>query len=409
MRLEKLFGHCVRTSAAKHTTRHLIGFRGQKSYTRLIRLLQRKGIKPVKTLRSSRVICCYVDAKRLKSKVRTAAAVAGVKFIEKDARVRAHALTSGKNRMGRVRSTADCPDNAPWNVCRILAPAAWQRTDGSGVRVAVIDTGIAKHNNLAISGGINTATGGSYYDDNGHGTHVAGIIAASGANGMQIGVAPKVSLYSVKALDKEGLGYISDIIQGINWCIDNNIQVINMSFGLMPGEQSAALQEAIQKAYKKGIVIVASAGNSGPNNSRIDEPASFPEAIAVAASTRNDEIASFSSRGKGVDITAPGSLIRSTVLHNGYQYMSGTSMACPHVAAGAALLLAAEGNLTPAEVAEKLKAWSTSLPGYSELEQGAGLLQLSEIGADNAAAVVNRPGSMKRRPRRTVKKRKAKA
>ncbi|WP_246070697.1 S8 family peptidase [Paenibacillus kobensis] len=409
MRLEKLFGQCVRTSAAKHTTRHLIGFRGQRSYTRLIRLLQRKGIKPVKALRSSRVICCYVDSRRLKSKVRTASDVAGIKFIEKDARVRAHALAP-KGRTGRVRSAVAYPDNAPWNVCRVQAPDAWTRTEGSGVRVAVIDTGIAKHHNLSIAGGINTIGGSTYYDDNGHGTHVAGIIAATGSNGMQTGIAPKASLFAVKALDKEGLGYISDIVQGINWCINNDIQVINMSFGLMPGEQSAALQEAIQKAHKKGIVIVASAGNSGADSGSIDEPASFSETIAVASSTRNDEISSFSSRGKGIDITAPGSLIRSTILNNGYQYMSGTSMACPHVAGGAALLLATESSLSPAEVSAKLKSWTKSLSGYSQLEQGSGLMQLAEIGSiDNTAAAVNRPGTAKRRPRRTVKKRKAKA
>jgi len=410
IRLEKLFGQCVRTSAAKYTTRHLIGFRGQKSYARLIRLLRRKGIKPVKALRSSRVICCYVDARQLRSKVRAASDIAGIKFIEKDAKVRAHALApAGRTGRVRTRSAAVCPDNAPWNVCRVQAPDAWKRTEGSGVRVAVIDTGIAKHNDLTIAGGVNTTDGSSYYDDNGHGTHVAGIIAATGDGGMQTGVAPKASLFAIKALDKEGLGYISDIVQGINWCIRNNIHIINMSFGLMPGEQSAALQDSIQKAYKKGIVIVASAGNSGSDSGEIDEPACFPETIAVAASTRNDEIASFSSRGKGIDITAPGSLIRSTVLHNGYQYMSGTSMACPHVAGGAALLLAAESSLAPAEVSAKLQAWAKSLAGYNELAQGTGLLQLAEIGAIDNAAAAGRSGRVKRRPRRTVKKRKTKA
>ncbi|MWC28393.1 S8 family peptidase [Paenibacillus sp. MMS18-CY102] len=413
-RLEQLFGRSVRTSATKYTTRHLIGLRGDKSYARFIRYMNSKGIKPIKTIRRNRIVCCYLDARHLNSQVRIASRAAGIKYIEKDAKVRAHVLpaASARNR-GRKNNESACPENATWNICRVQAPDAWKKTEGENVRVGIIDTGIAKHANLAIAGGVNTAGGSSYYDDNGHGTHVAGIVGATGSNGMQPGVAPKASLYAIKALDSEGLGYISDIIQGINWCVQNKIKVINMSFGLLPGEQSAALQEAIQKAYKKGIVIVASAGNSGTESGGIDEPASFDEAIAVAASTRNDEIASFSSRGDGIGLTAPGAQIRSTALDNGYQIMSGTSMACPHVTGGAALLLASDSSLTPEEVSSKLIAWAKTLSGYNRQAQGNGLMQLATIGAgasfvpsaplvNKRANVFSRSQSVRRKAKRRV-------
>ncbi|MBD3918724.1 S8 family peptidase [Paenibacillus sp. PR3] len=389
LHLEKLFGQCVRTSAAKHTSRHLIGFRGKTSYNQLVQYLERKGIKPIKTIKSSRVICCYMNTRSLKNKARITSLPAGIKFIEKDARVRTHALPAGQRSGARRRNNSgagNCPDHATWNICRVQAPDVWAKTEGDGVRVAIIDTGIAKHANLAIAGGINTTNSkSSYYDDNGHGTHVAGIVAATGKDGLQPGVAPKASLYAIKALDHEGLGYISDIIEGINWCINNKIQVINMSFGLLPGEQSAALQEAIQKAYNNGIVCVASAGNSGTSNGRIDEPASFSETISVAASNQKDEIASYSSRGEGIDITAPGTNIRSLTPNSGYVEMSGTSMSCPHVAGGAALVLAADKSLTPDQVSKKLKSWAKNLNGYNQQAQGSGIMQLAGIAAESGA------------------------
>lgn len=373
-----------------------------------------KGIKPIKTIRRNRIICCYLDARYLNSQVRIASRAAGIKYIERDAKVHAHVLPAAKPRnRGRKNNESVCPEHATWNICRVQAPDAWTRTEGENIRVGIIDTGIAKHSNLSIAGGVNTTGGSSYYDDNGHGTHVAGIVAATGDNGMQPGVAPKAKLYAIKALDSDGLGYISDIIQGINWCVKNKINVINMSFGLMPGEQSTALQEAIQNAYKKGVVIVASAGNSGAESGRIDEPASFDETIAVAASTQNDEIASFSSRGEGIDITAPGALIRSTALNNGYQIMSGTSMSCPHVTGGAALLLASDSSLTPADVSSKLQAWAKTLSGYNRLAQGSGLMQLAGCGAganiapsapplvNKHANVFSRSQSVRRKAKRT--------
>ncbi|WP_169507501.1 S8 family peptidase [Paenibacillus harenae] len=274
---------------------------------------------------------------------------------------------------------ATAPALIAWNVDRIKAPAAWKTTRGKSIKVAVIDTGIAKHSDLLIAGGVNTINNGSYADDNGHGTHVAGILASIGASGKIAGTAPEVELFAVKALDRDGEGYLSDIVEGIDWCIQNKMQVINMSFGLLSSEGSGILRNAVKRAFKKGIIIVASAGNSGSSSGKIDEPASFPETISVAASTRSDQIAGFSSRGKGISITAPGENISSTWLNGKYRTVSGTSMASPHIAGGAALLLAGKPGLSPAAVKSKLQQRAKTLNGYNIRSQGSGLLQLDRI------------------------------
>jgi minor extracellular protease Epr len=270
----------------------------------------------------------------------------------------------------------DCPDGVTWNVCRVQAPKVWPQSRGSDIGIGIIDTGIARHPDLHIAGGINTVGGSSYHDDNGHGTHVAGIAAALGTNGRIPGVAPRAKLYAVKALNANGEGFVSGIIKGIDWCIQKRIPVINMSVGISGGS-SRALREAIQRARDNGIVVVASAGNNGDSGSGIDEPASFPETIAVAASTQGNGVASFSSRGNGIDVTAPGADIKSTWVGGGYKRMSGTSMASPHVAGGAALLLAKQPGMRPSEVSRRLKSSARRLSGFSSRSQGSGLIQLA--------------------------------
>ncbi|WP_337101713.1 S8 family peptidase [Paenibacillus sp. YIM B09110] len=266
-----------------------------------------------------------------------------------------------------------------WNISRVKAPQAWVTSKGSPMKVAVIDTGIANHPDLRIAGGVNTINGGSYSDDNGHGTHVAGIIAALGTNDNIIGVAPEVELYAVKALDANGEGYVSDIVEGIDWCISRQMNVINMSLGITGSESSGVLHDAVRRAVRQGIVIVASAGNSGESSKQIDEPASYEEVIAVAASTKANQIANFSSRGPGIAITAPGQQILSTWPGNSYKKLSGTSMSSPHVAGGAALLLSRRTSLSPAAVSAGLRRKAIKLDNYSVLAQGSGLMQLDQI------------------------------
>ncbi|SFR18261.1 Subtilase family protein [Desulfoscipio geothermicus DSM 3669] len=162
-----------------------------------------------------------------------------------------------------------------------------------------MDTGIdLSHPDLLanIKGGYNAIKPNkSPADDNGHGTHVAGIIAAVNDNIGVVGVAPQAELYAVKVLSANGSGYLSDIIEGLEWCITNNMQVINMSLGTSSEVQS--FHDAVIKVYNAGIVMVAAAGNSGPGDNTVEYPAKYEEVIAVSATSDNDAIASFSSRG----------------------------------------------------------------------------------------------------------------
>lgn len=385
-KLESMIKSCAAYKPSKRTYRKLITLRSTLSYKRCLKQLKELGISPFKTVSSCRIIGCHFHKN---ASWRALANHPHVKLVEKDFKIRTHVAILNKRTVRRNRSIplltpATATALVTWNVRRIKAPAAWATTRGKSIKVAIIDTGIAKHPDLRIAGGINTINGGSFADDNGHGTHVAGIVAAVGIGGKVTGTAPKVNLYAVKALDQNGDGFVSDIIEGINWCIKNRMHVINMSFGILGSESSGTLHNAIKRAAKQGIVIVASAGNSGSGSRKIDEPAAFAETIAVAASTRSNKIASFSSRGRGIGITAPGHNILSTWLKGTYTKLSGTSMSSPHVAGGAALLLAgSKPRLKRLAVKTRLQKRAVKLVGYSSLAQGSGLMQLNRIFKSN--------------------------
>lgn len=230
------------------------------------------------------------------------------------------------------------PQTVPWGISKIQAPQAWAYNSGSGVKVAIMDTGIdLSHPDLAsnIAGGINEINPLlNADDDNGHGTHVAGIVAALNNDIGVVGVAPQASLYAVKVLNKKGSGFLSDIIDGISWCISNRILVINMSFGSKSGNQS--FSDAIAGAYDAGIAMVAAAGNDG---GPVLYPAKYPQVIAVSATDSSNTIASWSNKGSEVEVAAPGVNINSTYPGGQYKSLSGTSMACPHVAGTVALII----------------------------------------------------------------------
>ena len=245
---------------------------------------------------------------------------------------------------------------------------AWSTTTGDPVKVAVIDTGIElSHPDLKnnIKGGYNAINPlKSANDDNGHGTHVAGIIAAENNSVGVIGAGPQIDLYAVKVLSRNGSGYLSDVIEGIDWAIANGIQVINMSLGTTGNVQS--FHDAIARANEAGIVQVAAAGNDGL---AVNYPAAYSEVIAVSATDSSDIITSWSSRGAEVDLSAPGLNIYSTYKGQTYKTLSGTSMATPHVAGAAALVLTqtakcdadSNGSCSPSEVQDRLQATATDL------------------------------------------------
>ena len=267
-----------------------------------------------------------------------------------------------------------------WGVDRIDADLVWGTGNtGTNIKVAVVDTGIdLTHPDLAVAGGYNAISARkSYADDNGHGTHVAGIIAAKNNTIGVIGVAPGASLYSVKVLDRNGSGWISDIIEGIEWSVVNRMQVINMSLGSSTSVQS--FHDAIIAAKNAGIVIVAAAGNSGDGDNTVEYPGAYPEVIAVSATNDSNLIASFSSRGLEVDLAAPGVNIFSTYKGGSYATYSGTSMAAPHVAGVAALVLSS-GYLGDVRVRLQSTADDLGVSGTDSL-YGYGLVDAEEAAA----------------------------
>lgn len=251
------------------------------------------------------------------------------------------------------------PETLPWGVDQIDAELAWGTSTGLGVKVAILDTGIdLTHPDLRdnIKGNINTInslkTGN---DDNGHGTHVAGTIAAIDNDIGVIGTSPKAYLYAVKVLNRNGSGFLSDVIEGLQWSVANGMQVINMSLGTTSDIQS--FHDAVTAVYNAGIIQVASAGNAlgGP----VAYPAAYPEVIAVSATDNTNTIAYFSSVGPEVELAAPGVKIYSTWKGGGYNTIDGTSMAAPHVTGTVALALATAGVIT--DVRTRLQATADDL------------------------------------------------
>lgn len=254
----------------------------------------------------------------------------------------------------RVSITGQNPD---WGINTIEAPAAWNsQLTGKGVKIAVLDTGISPHEDLIISGGISfTSYTKSYADDNGHGTHVAGIIGAERNDIGTVGVAPDADVYAVKVLDKLGSGYLSDIIKGIDWAISNKMDIINLS--LTATTDSLALHQAVDNAYNQGLLVVAAAGNHGNSNGTgdtVEYPARYESVIAVSATDYLNQRGSFSATGNSVEVAAPGVKVVSTYLNNSYVSMSGTSMATPYVAGTLALMKQANPTFTNIQLRKNL-------------------------------------------------------
>ncbi|PTM59563.1 S8 family peptidase [Desmospora activa] len=275
--------------------------------------------------------------------------------------------------------TAHALQTVPYGIPQVKADQAQAAgVRGQGVKVAVLDTGIDyNHEDLNVRGGA-SFVGGDYIDRNGHGTHVAGTIAAVDNTIGVIGVAPDAELYAVKVLDDSGSGSYSGIAQGIEWAINNGMDIINMSLG--GSASSAVLQSAVERAYNSGVVVVAAAGNSGSGTDTVGYPAKYPEAIAVAAVNSSNQRASFSSTGPSVELSAPGVNVNSTIPGSRYSSSySGTSMASPHVAGVAALVKSANPSLSNVQIRNILN--TTAVPLGAQNQYGNGLV--------DAAAAVN--------------------
>ncbi|MBX3218399.1 MAG: peptidase S8 [Labilithrix sp.] len=274
-----------------------------------------------------------------------------------------------------------------WHMKRAGAESAWEYACGQGVTVSIVDTGIACYDAEGFMKGTDlagtTCVAGYNFvgkneiaaDDQGHGTHVAGTIAQTTNNGVGVaGLAHCAKLMPVKVLSARGWGTMADVAEGIRWSADHGAQVINLSLGAPV--KSKVVENAVNHAIKKGVVVVAAAGNSGRS---VGWPAAYPGVIAVSATDKNDSIAWFSSRGPQVAIGAPGvGVTQQTICEAGknkceqWGVFNGTSMASPHVA-GAAALLVGQGITNPESVKAILQA--TATPKEDTNLFGAGILE----------------------------------
>jgi subtilisin len=230
-------------------------------------------------------------------------------------------------------------ETLPQGISQVKAPQAWTCTQGKGIRVAILDTGIdKKHPDLApnYKGGVSFVSSEPTPEDfNGHGTHCAGTVAAAINRSGVIGVAPAASLFAVKVLDGAGSGAWSNLIAGIDWGIKNRMRILSMSLGGAGAPN--AVGQICETAWKKGLLLVAAAGNAGPGQNTVGFPAKYPTVLAVSAIDSTNQIANFSSRGPEVELCAPGVQVLSTLPGKAFGKLNGTSMACPHVSGVAAL------------------------------------------------------------------------
>nr|WP_221377751.1 S8 family serine peptidase [Actinoplanes polyasparticus] len=321
-------------------------------------------------------------------------------------------VTEGQNAPGAVSVELDAPVTvaqvdpylpAQWDLARTRVDGAWPRSTGAGVTVAVVDSGVdATHPDLAgqVLPGADFITGteGPSVDPHGHGTHVAGTIAALTGNGVGVaGMAPHARILPIRVLAANGSGYMSDVANGIAYAADHGADVINMS--ISSASQVAAVSNAVAYARSKGVVVVAAAGNQRAQGSPVVFPAADEGVIAVAATNPDDSVAGYSNRGGYVDVAAPGTGILSTYPGDRYVRMNGTSMAAPHVAAVAALLEGSDRALTPERIEAALTSSAVDLgaPGRDD-DFGAGLIDA----AGAMAAVAPAPTTPPATPARTA-------
>jgi thermitase len=268
---------------------------------------------------------------------------------------------------------------AEWALDTIGAAAAWDLRHGAtSARVAILDSGIdSSHPDLAGRVVLSTDfTGSGTGDRFGHGTAVAGIIAAGLDNGMAgLSTAP---LLDGKILDDDGVGLESTMLEGIVWATDHGARVINLSVGAQRA-CSPAVQTTVDYAWTHGAVVVAAAGNDGTQN--VAAPASCDHTVAVGATDANDARASFSNYGPGVSLAAPGASILTTTVDGGYSAQDGTSLAAAHVSGAAALVWATRWGTSNQAVVDRLLGTAKRIPGTGSAWQAGRLDLAAAVGA----------------------------
>ncbi|MFD1848823.1 S8 family serine peptidase [Oceanobacillus bengalensis] len=297
--------------------------------------------------------------------------------------------TLGEGEITKVTELDHTEEAERWNISSVGAKKAWlEGFTGKGVNIAVIDTGISNHPDLKIAGGVSTVDYTSEWsDDNGHGTHIAGVIGAKNDGHGVVGVAPGANLYSVKALNQNGEGQLEDVLRAIRWSIENNMDIINLSIGT--GFESTLLEEAINEAYAEGILIVAASGNESVPDSVV-YPAKFENVIGVSAVDGRLNLTPFSSYGQEVEFTAPGFSIVSTFIDGAYGIANGTSQAAAHVTGMLALLKEKYPDMTNEELREMLVQHSQDIGDAGrDAYFGHGFISYDALDQDAPAEVGN--------------------
>jgi RHS repeat-associated protein len=310
----------------------------------------------------------YITSRLSKSEVEQLQKDPNISYIEKDSIVQ------------------KAGDTVTYNVYQIHAPEVHAEGNiGEGIKVAILDTGIDQDSQeLNIVEAVSFVPTESPDDLNGHGTVIAGIIGALKDEQGLVGVAPGVSLYNVKVLNEFGTGSYSQVIQGIEWAIEHQMDIISMSF--TGTDYSMALEEVLQLAYDQGILLVSAVGNEGADS--VSYPARYASVIGVGAVDGNNQHATFSNRGQEVEFVAPGVSIPGLPNDSSdpYTSMSGTSMAVPQVAGVAALVKSQHESWSNHEIREALRSNAVSLG--DPLQYGYGI-----VNAANAFQIENVPYS----------------
>ncbi|MCB0878428.1 MAG: S8 family serine peptidase [Thermoleophilia bacterium] len=386
----------------------IVGFRPTATVAQRRAVLGRAGIESKSGITRLRATVVRVAPGRLEATRRALLRRPGVAWVEVDHVAHAYGEVTARQRPN------DTFLSQQWALATIGAEGAWDFTRGAGTTIAVLDTGV-DYIHPDLSGHVDLGHDFVDNDDDpmdvqGHGTHVAGIAAATQGDGFGVsGVAPEARILAVRVLDADGAGNYSQVAQGITYAVDKGATVINLSLG--GDEQSEVLHAALDYAAASGAIVTCAAGNEG--STRLGYPASYDSCLSVGATDVTDSHAPFSNAGPGLDVSAPGVQVLSSVMGGSHDSWDGTSMASPHVA-GLAALLKSQG-LSQREVIDTILGTAHDLgaPGY-DTTFGAGRIDVAaavqaasrqpRAAADTTAPQVQQPEvrAVKRLVRRGV-------